>query len=129
MNMQLLGAVLLALLSGLAGAVITQMWHDSRENVQIKRDVLRRVAGTRYLLTQPGLVLRSGEPFVALNEAFIVFAEDPEVMAALEALRTGRDRSAENVVALIKRMAAAANVPVNLDDAFIIEPFTPKSKS
>ena len=121
--------VVAALLSGLLAALLTMFvghWQDQKE---LKRDVLRRFAGSRYVLTQPGLVLPNGEPFVALNEAFIVFADEPEVLSALEALRTGGDdRDSELIVALIKRMAAAADVPVTLDDAFIVRPMTPQNR-
>ena len=116
-----------SLLSGLVAVVVTLFvgaWLDQRE---IKRDVLRRFAGTRYLLTQPGRILPNGEPFVALNEAFVVFADDPEVLSALDNLRTGGDdRDSELIVALIKRMAVAADIPVTLDDAFIRGPMTPR---
>ena len=115
-----------SLVSGLIGVVVVisvGAWLDQRE---IKRDVLRRLAGSRYVLGENGRCIQpNGEPFVALNEAFIVFANEPEVLEALEALRTGGDRDDENIVALIKRMAAAASVPVNLDDAFIVRPFAP----
>ena len=121
----------LSLLSGLVGAVagaaLTLSVGACLDQKEIKRDVLRRFAGTRYVLTQTGRVLPNGEPFVALNEAFIVFADHPDVLSALDNLRTGGDdRDSELVVALIKRMAAAANVSVTLDDAFIRQPMTPQ---
>ena len=112
-----------SVVSGLLGVLVAigvGSWLDHRE---IQRDVLRRLAGNRFVLTNSQCVQLSGEPFVALNEAFVVFADEPEVLAALEALR-GSDRDRERIVALIKRMAVAAAVPVNLDDAFIEEPFT-----
>ena len=124
------GALVLvaSLLSGLIGVLVAtyvRAWQDQRE---IKRDVLRRLAGNRYILTGEGLVQSNGEPFVALNEAFVVFAKEPEVLKALEALRKDDDnRARENIVALIKRMAAAAHVPVTLDDAFIASAFKPPS--
>ena len=114
-----------SLLSGLLAVVVTIFVGACLDRREIKRDVLRRFAGTRYLLTQPGRILPNGEPFVALNEAFVVFADDPEVLSALDNLRTGDDRDSELIVALIKRMAAAADIPVTLDDAFIREPMTP----
>ena len=115
-----------SLLSGLVAVLVTLFVRARQDQREIKRDVLRRLAGTRYLLTRRGQVLPSGEPFVALNEVFVVFADEPDVLNALERLRKdGGESNAENIVALIKRMAAAAEVPVNLDDAFIRNPFTP----
>ena len=79
----LVGAILTVLLSGLFAAVIANWLHDRSNTLSVKRDVLRRFVGNRYLLTAPGNRSREGEPFVALNEIFIVYAEDPPVIKAL----------------------------------------------
>ncbi len=114
-----------SLLSGLLAAWITLAVNASRDKRRIKRDVLRRLAGNRYFLTAQGLQLpSSGEPFVALNEVFIVFNDDKEVLDAVKQLRASGGAS-EHVVALIKRMATAAGVQIHLDDAFIDYAFTP----
>ncbi len=115
--------LVVALISGLIGAALTLYVQAQLDERSVKRDVLRRVAGNRHVLTQRVPLPPSGEPFVALNEAFIVFANHPEVLTALENLRTGGNRDAENVVALIKRMATASGVDIGLDDAFIDTPF------
>ncbi len=117
-----------SLLSGLVAVLVTigvSTWLDQRE---AKRDVLRRIAGNRHIVIPGGPdVPLSGEPFVALNEAFIVFADEPEVLRTLEELRT-RDGSREVLVALIKRMAVAADVQIELDDAFINNAFRPRQQ-
>ena len=94
-----------------------------------KMDVLRRFAANRYVMTEVGPGIQSnGEPFVALNEAFVVFARDPEVIEALETMHAelGQPgRLVENIVTLVKEMADSADVPVDLNDSFIRRPFTP----
>ena len=73
--------------------------------------------------TQP-----NGEPFVALNEAFIVFAEDPTVIEALRVMRdqSQQGRLVDNIVTVVKEMAEVSNVAINLNDSFIERPFTPR---
>ena len=97
---------------------------------EMQRDVLRRVAGNRYVMIEKCSGIHpNGEPFVALNEAFLAFADEPAVMEALKTLWDGSNRDAEHVVALIKRMATAANMPVNVDDVFLDQPFAPTAPS
>ena len=97
-----------------------------------KRDVLRRFAGNRYVMVESGLgVQPTGEPFVALNEAFVVFAGDSEVIEALETMHAelGRpNRLIDNILTLVKEMAAAADVPIGLNDSFIERPFVPTTR-
>ena len=62
-----------------------------------------------------------------MNEAFIVFADHADVLRALQDIRASNG-SAEDVVALIKRMASAAGVRIPLDDAFINSPFKPTAR-
>ena len=115
-----------SLLSGLVAAGVTiwvRAWLDRRE---IKRDVLRRLAGNRWPLAGTHPPEAKAEFLVAVNEAFIVFAHDKEVIDALKDLRASNG-DAEHIVALIKRMASAAGVPIALDDAFIEWPFTTPS--
>ena len=104
----------------------SQQWE--REDLGPKRDVLRRFVTYRYRLTE-GLSGTDGEPFVALNEAWVVFADSPEVTKELEILHKelGREgRLPDNIVALVRAMASASGVPLQkFDDEFIKRPFTP----
>ncbi|MCY3791816.1 MAG: hypothetical protein OXH63_23815 [Gemmatimonadetes bacterium] len=124
-----------SILPGLAGAVAGAVtgafillyggdYLDSRDS---KRDVLRRLSGASFTLTGDRCPLPNGEPFVALNEAFVAYAEDEEVIEALEELReSGEENTGELVVALIKRMAESAGVPIPVDDASLMQPLTPR---
>ena len=73
----------------------------------------------------------NGEPFVGLNEAFVVFAANPEVIEALQIIHAELDRPnrlVDNIVTLVKEMAAAADVPIDLNDSFIERPFAPLTR-
>ena len=112
--------VVASLISGLLAVLISITVGACLDQREIKRDVLRRLAGHRYLLTDGRCPSPNGEPFVALNEAIVVFADHDDVLDALDALRTsdGRD-DAELIVALIKRMATAAGIKINRDDVWV----------
>ena len=82
----------MSLISGLVGALIAVAFQSylgyTFDELATKRDVLRRFAGNRYVLTEnPRTTIQpNGEPFVALNEAFIVLAKDPRVIEALRVM-------------------------------------------
>ena len=83
-----IASLLLALLSaGVAAYAVRQakklqanQW--SRNELELRRDVLRRFLGYRYRLAG-GFTGTDGEPFIALNEAWVVFANYPDVISAL----------------------------------------------
>ncbi len=65
----------------------------------------------RYFLTEDPIGKGGAEPFLALNEAFVVFADSPGVITALRKIHEelGRpDRLNDNIVTLIKKMANGA---------------------
>lgn len=70
-----------------------------------------------------------GEPFIALNEARIVYAGFPRATEALN--KVHRELGIEgllslNLVALVRAMANAVKVSVNdLDESFIERPLSP----
>ena len=74
-------------------------------------------------------MIRGGEPFVSLNKIFVVYAEHPQVIAALKKMHEElgvKGRLSDNIVTLTKAMAKAAEVPVQeLNDEFISQLFTP----
>ena len=123
-------AIITILLSGLLATGISFWLHYRFSILSTKRDVLRRFVGNRYVLTSLLHEGRVGEPFVALNEIFVVYAEHPQVIAALKKMHEElgtEDRLVDNIVTLTKAMAKAAKVPVQeLNDEFIARPFTPR---
>lgn len=89
-----------------------------------KRDVLARIVGHRHLLTPMGM--RDGgssdQLYSALNEACVVFAQDDRVISELQRMLALRDQT-EGLLPLIKAIAEAAKVPINVDDQFLMKPF------
>ena len=89
-----------------------------------KRDVLYRIVGHRHLLTPMGISggYSSDQLDSALNEACVVFAQDSQVISELQRMLTLRDQT-EGLLPLIRAMAKAVEVPINVDDEFLIKPF------
>ena len=127
----ILPILLSGLLSGILAVLISGWQQHSFNVLMIKCDVLRRFVGNRYTLTE-SLKGQPGEPFIALNEIFVVYSEDQQVIAALKKMHVEiglSGRLIDNIVTLTKAMARAAKVPIKgLSDEFIARPFTPPSE-
>lgn len=118
------------LISGVVAAGVSHYLNRRYTETAIKRDVLRRIVGNRYVLTSLDRARRSdGEPYIALNEAFVVYADHSMVISTLRKMLeeiSMPDRSSDNIVSLVKVMANAAKVPIReLNDDFLTRPFTP----
>lgn len=102
------------------------LWWTWRSNVLApKRDVLRRLLGSRHLLTDAMAQHRGpGEPYIALNEIAVAYFSDGNVVRALK--RYFAEKSVGNLKMLIREMAKAAHSSLdNFDDDFLETPFTP----
>ena len=92
-----------------------------RDELAVRRDVLRRLVGNAYRLTQRWQG-QEGEPF-------IVYTDFPRVTSALENMHNELDRDGRlspNLVTVVMAMADAAKVPVkSLNERFITRPFVP----
>ena len=123
-------SVISLLLSGVVAASISSWMHQQFNELAVKRDVLRRFVGHRYLLTS-SFVGREGEPFVALNEIFVVYADHPEVLTSLRNMHDQLrvfGQLPKNILTLTTAMAKAAKVPIReLDQQLINKPFAPPS--
>ena len=106
-----------------------------RDELEIRRDVLRRLVAHCYLLT-PSFQGKDGEPFIALNEAWVVFADFPKVIKALDKMHNElekkdsliekKDSLSCNILNVVRAMAEVAEISIkDLDDKFIERPFTP----
>ncbi|MCY4365956.1 MAG: hypothetical protein OXE17_07025 [Chloroflexi bacterium] len=99
-----------------------------KDELERRRDVLRRLVGYSYRLTS-SFTGTDGEPFIALNEAWVVFADVEEVTLNLKRMHNELGHPnllRPNILALVKSMAIAAEIPLyELDDKFIESPFTP----
>ncbi len=108
-------------------------WLNRRErNLALKRDVLRRFLGYRFRLTAGSDLQQVDEPFVALNEAVVVFSDCPDVIRSLERMLNEIDqdnRFSDNIITLIKAMAKACRVSTTeLNDSYFQRPFTPPNR-
>ena len=103
-----------------------------KDELEPRRDVLRRLVGYSYRLTR-SFTGTDGEPFIALNEAWVVFADVEEVTLNLKKMHNElgqKDLLRPNILALVKAMAIAAEIPLDdLDDKFIESPFTPPNNN
>ena len=110
------GKILLSgVVAALVATVISSWMHDRSSILSAKRDVLRRFLGNRYVLTSVPPMVKAGEPFVALNEIFVVYAEHPQVIAALKKMHEElgeKGRLVDNILTLTKAMAEAVEVPI-----------------
>lgn len=103
-----------------------------RDELEIRRDVLRRLFAYRYRLTE-SLKGGDGEPFIALNEAWVVYAGFPQVIDALTRMHDELGKEgclSRNIVKVVRAMADAVNLSIkDLDDRLIEHPFTPPGKT
>ena len=99
-----------------------------REELVLRKDVLRRLCGYLYRLTT-GRIGQDGEPFVALNEAWIVYADCPKVIEALTMMHRElgeENRLSDNILTVVREMAEITHISVeDLDGFFITNPFVP----
>ena len=72
-----------------------------------------------------------GEPYVALNEAWVVYADFPQVIDALERMQYDLSVSGsitelpQNLEVVVREMAKAADIPfTHMDSGLIVYPFT-----
>ena len=127
--------VIVSLLSGLVGAVLASIgtllavYLNSRLEKNAtgysgSETFSPDLSGYRYLLVPPWIWRNSGEPYIALNEAFVAFDDSPPVIDALEKYRV--DRNNNNLVTLFKAMFKSSGVHFDhLNDDFIIHPLGP----
>ncbi len=106
-------------------------WREDR--LAAKRDVLRRLVGNAYRLT-PRFAGKQGEPFIALNEALVVFAGNEKVVSALTKFKMnlGAGDLSGDLGRLVVAMIEAAKLPGRDRGAFrtmlhslVDAPFTP----
>ncbi|MCY4263225.1 MAG: hypothetical protein OXC97_08005, partial [Candidatus Dadabacteria bacterium] len=103
---------LAALLGAFIGALLTHKYNRKRDHLELKRDVLKRVAGYRWHLTL-GNQKPDSPIFTALNEIFIVFAGDKNVEREIANFHKTLKRGfqAEDLRPVLEAMAISAKVP------------------
>ena len=120
----------LTLSSGLLGALITAWFQRRWHNRIVKVDTLRRLVAYRYHIADQ-TVSASGEPFVALNEVFVVYSDDPKVLEELEKFHdriySNPETLADDLLRLIRVMAKSTKTKLGVADNLVKVPFVPKS--
>ena len=115
-------SIITLMLSGVVSAFVSSHLHDTWSEDRWKLEVFQRIVGNSHFAAT-GSEGPSGEPYVALNEVSVVFANDTEVISALEKLH--REKDGESLIDLCKAMAEALKLPLN--EEFIAGPLTPVS--
>ena len=106
--------------------LINSRLDKKRYQLRRKRDVLARLVGNLHLLQPAWIGRSSGEPYIALNEAYVAFDGSP-VPAALNKFRENPNN--DNLVTIIKAMAKSSDVRFDgLNDVFITHPFGPPAQ-
>ena len=107
-----------AVLLAVSGAAVTfwavqrtQHLADQSERRRMRRDVLRRLVGTRHMII-PGAKPGQGEFYAALNEVVVAFSDDDEVIEALRQFDklVARGFQPEDLNLLVQPMARAAEM-------------------
>ena len=117
-----------SLISGLLGIFISNYYHKKSEKNKLKTQTFRRILGYRYCIaSNSSSEYEDNEFFSALNEVFIIFNEDKEVIEALKKMHEeiGQpNRLIDNLVNLIKRMSDVLGINYsNINDSFFERPF------
>ena len=107
----------------------TQRLADQSERRRMRRDVLRKLVGTRHMIVK-GAKPGQGEFWIALNEVVVAFADDDEVMEALRQFDklVARGFDPEDFYLLTQAMAKAAEMGP-LDEHLVGHPFAPKTST
>lgn len=124
------------LVSALAGVGVASWLTKRAAKLSQRRDVLSRLVGNRFVLTSSSgsdVDITQGEPFVALNEVCIAYADDRKVIRALEKMLdeiNDEARMSHNLKSLIEEMTRSAKVPIRskVHDGFFLKPFTPQPR-
>lgn len=118
---------LAALLGAAVGAFLTHWFNRKRDQLELKRDVLRRVLGYRWQLA-PARQHAEGHFFTALNEGLVVFAGDKDVEREIHAFHGALKDGfrAEHLQPVAEAMAKSAKVPSKAWKKELFErPFAP----
>lgn len=125
---QILLTVVSSLISGIVGVVISTVYYRKYEKHKVKMDTTRRLLGSRYNIL--------GECFTqALNEAFVIFHDSPQVMKALaefHQVATSRQSAIANdkLVSLFKSICKDVRIDYrSFNDSYFLQPFNPDPRT
>jgi hypothetical protein len=125
-------AVVSGLFSGLLGVWCTLRWQHKAEVRRQKIETIREIAGYRFVLIRDLNANPSDKSrfSAALNQAFVIFADDANAMASLHEFhqtivgKLGPTIANDKLVSLFKALAKSANISFSqLNDGFFLTPF------
>lgn len=118
--------IISSLISGLVGVFVSAYYFTRLEKHKMKMDTARRLLGHRYDI--------SGAQFsAAMNEVFIIFADSPKVISAMQDLyqtlsTPGKPFADDKLVTLLKAVCSDVGiVHKNINDAYFIKTFNARS--
>lgn len=121
-------AISTSLISGLLGVIIANNYYKKLEKTKLKTETFRKILGYRYCLTLNSSDDEYNEFFSALNEVFLVFNDNDNVINALKKMHEELsipNRLNDNLVSLIKEISKVLNIDCSkVNDSFFETPFT-----
>jgi hypothetical protein len=121
--------IISSLISGLIGVGISTWYYRRYEKRKQKFEVLKKIVGYRFALTQNTTNEAKVAFFSALNVVVILYHDTPKVITALHNLHRELNipnRLDDNLVSLFKAMCKDLNIKdAGLNDEFFLRPFTP----
>lgn len=121
--------IISSLLSGIIGVGISTWYYRRHEMRKQQFEVLRKIVGTRFALTENTTPEAKVYFFSALNEVVVLYHDHPEVITALHNLHRELnvpDRLHDNLVSLFKKMCEVLGMKKSgLNDEFFLRPFSP----
>lgn len=123
---QIIVVIIAALLSGIIGIIISNIYHSRYEKRKIKVDTLKRIFSNRY-------DLKGDEFSKAINEIFIIFNDSKNVIAELNLYHqkiTSKQRSEDELLKLLKAMCKDTKLDYEkVNDSFFLTPFNTRTSS
>lgn len=114
--------IISSLLSGIVATFITVIYYKRQERRQRKLDLLASIMRNINAITRPIDENRKTQLAGFLNEAFIVFNENSEILRQLE--NSKENVTNEKLIKVVKLMCQDLKIDyTNLTDEFISKPF------
>ncbi|AEF03283.1 DUF6680 family protein [Alteromonas naphthalenivorans] len=121
--------VISSLLSGIIGVGISTWYYRRYESRKQKIELLRKIVGFRFALTEKTSPEAKAQFFSALSEIVILFHDCPAIIQALNNMHRELavpNRMHDNLVSLFKAICKEMGIShAGLNDDFFLRPFTP----
>ncbi len=118
--------IIISLTSGLVTFAISTYFYIRHEERSQKLQVFRTLMANRHgLIVNPDPDVKR-DFFRALNEAFVVFGNSPEIIECINNFSIHKNRAPDNVTILARAICKDLKINVaSLKDEFFTKPYTP----